>query len=64
MEQSGSIVTTRDLVEKYHLPILTLGIWLIVAPSTAAGAGETVKGVFGKVFTRKKDDESKPAVSE
>lgn len=30
---------------------------------TAAGAGETVKGVFGKVFTRKKDDESKPAVS-
>ena len=31
---------------------------------TAAGAGETVKGVFGKVFTRKKDDESKPAVSE
>ena len=31
---------------------------------TAAGAGEKVKGVFGKVFTRKKDDESKPAVSE
>ena len=31
---------------------------------TAAGAGETVKGVFGKVFTRKKDDEIKPAVSE
>jgi tellurite resistance protein len=30
---------------------------------TAAGAGEKVKGVFGKVFTRKKDDESKPAVS-
>ena len=29
---------------------------------TAAGAGETVKGVFGKVFTRKKDDESNPAV--
>jgi RNA polymerase subunit RPABC4/transcription elongation factor Spt4/uncharacterized tellurite resistance protein B-like protein len=31
---------------------------------TAAGAGEKVKGVFGKVFARKKDDESKPAVSE
>ena len=31
---------------------------------TAAGAGEKVKGVFGKVFTRKKDDENKPAVSE
>ena len=30
---------------------------------TAAGAGEKVKGVFGKVFTRKKDDENKPAVS-
>lgn len=30
---------------------------------SAAGAGETVKGVFGKVFTRKKDDKSKPAVS-
>lgn len=30
---------------------------------TAAGAGEKVKGVFGKVFTRKKD-ESKPIVSE
>ena len=31
---------------------------------TAAGAGEKVKGVFGKVFPRKKEDESKPAVSE
>jgi uncharacterized tellurite resistance protein B-like protein/RNA polymerase subunit RPABC4/transcription elongation factor Spt4 len=31
---------------------------------TAAGAGEKVTGVFGKVFTRKKDDESKLAVSE
>ena len=31
---------------------------------TAAGAGEKVKGAFGKVFTRKKDDESKSAVSE
>jgi tellurite resistance protein len=31
---------------------------------TAAGAGEKVKGVFGKVFTRKKDDASKPAVFE
>ena len=31
---------------------------------TAVGAGETVKGVFGKVLTRKKKDESKPAVSE
>ncbi len=31
---------------------------------SAAGAGEKVKGVVGKVFTRKKDDESKPAVSE
>lgn len=30
----------------------------------AAGAGEKVKGVFGKTFTRKKDDDSKPAVSE
>ncbi|HNT75644.1 MAG TPA: zinc-ribbon domain-containing protein [Anaerolineae bacterium] len=30
---------------------------------TATGAGEKVKGVFGKVFTRKKDDEKKPAVS-
>jgi tellurite resistance protein len=30
---------------------------------TAAGAGEKVKGVFGKVLTRKIDDESKPAVS-
>jgi len=30
---------------------------------TAAGAGEKVKGAFGKVFTHKKDDESKPAVS-
>ncbi len=29
---------------------------------TAAGAGVKVKGSFGKVFTRKKDDESKPAV--
>jgi RNA polymerase subunit RPABC4/transcription elongation factor Spt4 len=31
---------------------------------TAAGAGKKVKAVFGKVFTRKKDDESNPAVSE
>jgi len=31
---------------------------------TAAGAGEKVKGVFGKVFTRKKDDERKPTSSE
>lgn len=31
---------------------------------TAAGAGEAVKGVFGKAFTRKKEVESKPAVSE
>jgi RNA polymerase subunit RPABC4/transcription elongation factor Spt4/uncharacterized tellurite resistance protein B-like protein len=30
---------------------------------TAAGAGATVKGMFGKAFTRKKDDEGKPAVS-
>jgi tellurite resistance protein/RNA polymerase subunit RPABC4/transcription elongation factor Spt4 len=32
------------------------------AKDAAAGAGEKVKGVFGKVFTRKKGDESKPAV--
>jgi tellurite resistance protein/RNA polymerase subunit RPABC4/transcription elongation factor Spt4 len=31
---------------------------------TAAGAGEKVKGVFGKVLTCKKGDESKPSVSE
>ena len=31
---------------------------------TAAGTGEKVKGVFGKVFTRKKDDESKSAILE
>jgi len=31
---------------------------------TTSGAGEKVKGVFGKVFTHKKNDESKPAVSE
>jgi RNA polymerase subunit RPABC4/transcription elongation factor Spt4/DnaJ-domain-containing protein 1 len=28
---------------------------------TAAGAGEKVKGVFGKVFTRKKGEDEKPA---
>ena len=31
---------------------------------TATGAGEKVKGMFGKVFTGKKGDESKPAVLE
>lgn len=35
----------------------------ISAKDTAAGAGEKVKGALGKVFTRKKEDESKPAVS-
>lgn len=30
---------------------------------TAVGAGEKVKGVFGKVFTHKKSDESKPVIS-
>jgi len=32
------------------------------AKDAAAGAGEKVKGVFGKAFTRKKGDESRPAV--
>ena len=31
---------------------------------SATGAGEKVKGVVGKVFTRKKDDGNKPALSE
>ncbi len=31
---------------------------------TASGAGEKVKGVFGKVFTHKTDDKSKPAISD
>ncbi len=34
------------------------------AKDTAAGAGEKVKGVVGRVFTRKKDDENKLVVSE
>lgn len=34
------------------------------AKDAAAGAGEKVKGVFGKVLTRKKGDENIPAVSE
>lgn len=33
------------------------------AKDAAAGAGEKVKGVFGKAFTRKKGDESRPDVS-
>ena len=32
--------------------------------NTAVGAGEKVKGVFGKVLARKKEDEKKPALSE
>jgi RNA polymerase subunit RPABC4/transcription elongation factor Spt4 len=32
------------------------------AKDAAAGAGVKVKGAFGKVFTQKKDDESKPEV--
>ncbi len=34
------------------------------AKETATEAGEKVKGVFGKVFTHKKEEESDPAVSE
>jgi RNA polymerase subunit RPABC4/transcription elongation factor Spt4 len=32
--------------------------------NSAVGAGEKVKGVFGKVIARKKEDEKKPALSE
>jgi RNA polymerase subunit RPABC4/transcription elongation factor Spt4/tellurite resistance protein len=34
------------------------------AKNTAVGAGEKVKGVFGKVLTRKKEEEKKPALLE
>lgn len=40
------------------------GLAVNSAKDAAAGAGEKVKGMFGKVLTRKKDDESKSPVSE
>ena len=70
--QDYQIVIQKNIFEKKagvagEAAVKAIGVAGQAASSvkdTAAGAGEKVKGVFGKVFTRKKDDESKPAVSE
>ena len=70
--QDYQIVIQKNIIEKTAgaaggAAVKAIGVAGHAASSvkdTAAGAGEKVKGAFGKVFTRKKDEESKTAISE
>ena len=70
--QDYQIVIQKNIFEKTAgaaggAAVKAIGVAGQVASSvkdTAAEAGKKVKGAFGKVFTRKKDDGSKTAVSE
>jgi tellurite resistance protein/RNA polymerase subunit RPABC4/transcription elongation factor Spt4 len=70
--QDYQIIIQKNIFEKTAsvaggAAVKVIGVAGIAASSvkdTAAGAGEKVKGVVGKVFTRKKNDEKKSAVLE
>jgi tellurite resistance protein/RNA polymerase subunit RPABC4/transcription elongation factor Spt4 len=70
--QEYQIVIQKNVFEKAGVVVGGAAVKAVDAAGQAAnsvkdaavGAGEKVKGVLGQVFTRKKEDESKPAVSE